>query len=129
MSANINSLANVSDAKKREVVTEAALSAARILGISDAALSEILGISATTLSRGRKSKSIFGTNRKAFETAILFVRIYRSLEAFAGSDNNYMKRWLKAQNTVLHGAPLELMKTITGIVDVLNYLDGARARI
>lgn len=129
MNAATNQLTDVSFLDRSKVMTEATLNAAALMEISDVVLSEIIGVSAATLSRGRKSMNIIGSNKKAMEMSVLFVRIYRSLEAFASSDIAYVRRWLNSENRVLHGRPLELMATVVGIMAVVNYLDGARAKI
>ncbi|MBW8321525.1 MAG: MbcA/ParS/Xre antitoxin family protein, partial [Rhizobium sp.] len=39
------------------------------------------------------------------------------------------RAWLKAENTVLGGAPLIKIATVSGLVDVLAYLDARRALV
>jgi hypothetical protein len=64
---------------------------------------------------------------KPFELALLFVRLFRSLDAITGGDPVTARAWLRADNTALNGTPLDLMMHIPGLVDVIAYLDARRA--
>lgn len=66
-------------------------------------------------------------HEKAFELAVLPIRLYRSLDAVAGGDLTVMRRWLRAPNTALGGIPPERLFTVTGLVDVIAHLDSRRA--
>jgi hypothetical protein len=35
--------------------------------------------------------------------------------------------WLRNKNTALNGVPLELIQSVSGLVDVIAYLDARRA--
>ena len=61
--------------------------------------------------------------------AILLIRIYRSLSAMVGNNHEKAKLWLKSQNKYFRNKPLEEMKTIPGLVKVLNYLDAMRGKL
>jgi hypothetical protein len=57
----------------------------------------------------------------------LFIRLYRSLDAIVGGDGAVARSWLRNDNTVLGGKPVDLMRTIAGLMDVIAYLDARRA--
>jgi hypothetical protein len=65
--------------------------------------------------------------QKAFELAVLFVRLYRSLDAIVGGDDAVASSWLKNRNTALDAAPLALIQSVSGLMNVLQYLDARRA--
>ena len=109
------------------VMTKATLRAADRLGIRSSVLAKIVGVSEATVSRMRKGEYIFERGQKSFELAILFVRLYRSLDAIVGGDDTIAAAWLKNENTALQRAPLELVQKITGLIDVIAYLDARRA--
>jgi len=75
----------------------------------------------------RKGEYFFEPGQKPFELAILFVRFYRSLDGIVGGDDKVAAEWLKNKNTVLDGIPLEIIQTIAGLGNVIQYLDSRRA--
>lgn len=109
------------------VLSKAVVRAADALGLSGSDLAAILGVSQATVSRMRSGIYCLGEDRKEFELAALFVRFYRSLDAIAGGDEDVRKAWVRGENTALGGAPLDLIKSISGLTDGLAYLDAQRA--
>ena len=65
--------------------------------------------------------------QKSFELAVLFVRLYRSLDAIVGGDDAVAGLWLKNRNTALSAEPLALIQTVPGLMNVIQYLDARRA--
>jgi hypothetical protein len=109
------------------VITKATLRAAQRLGIKNTVLAKILGISEPTVSRMRQGKYRLDRGQKAFELAVLLVRLYRSLDGIVAGDDSVAADWLKNQNTALDGTPLELIQTVSGLTDVIAYIDARRA--
>ena len=66
---------------------------------------------------------------KPFELAVLFVRLFRSLDAIAGGNPRVARAWLVNSNAALDGRPVDKIQTITGLLDVIAYLDTRRARV
>ena len=66
---------------------------------------------------------------KPFELAVLFVRLFRSLDAITGGDETVSRAWLKNFNSALDGKPLEKILTISGLFNVIAYLDSRRALV
>jgi hypothetical protein len=113
--------------KEPSVLTNAALRAAERLKIKNAALARILGVSEATVSRMRNKTLFLERGQKPFELAILFVRLYRSLDSIVAGDDTVAADWLRNRNTVLNGIPLELIQSVPGLVNVIEYLDSRRA--
>lgn len=112
------------------VVTKALLRAAEALGLSSAELAEIVGASESTLSRIRNHKrGPIPLQSKEGELALLFLRVFRSLDALVGGNEAQARAWITADNHHLGGAPLQRMKKIEGLVDVAEYLDAMRGTI
>ena len=63
------------------------------------------------------------------QLALLFLRLYRSLDALVGGDDARARAWLSAPNGHLGGVPAERMMTVEGLVDVVQYLDAMRGRL
>ena len=111
------------------VLTKAVVKAADKLGVKASALSTVLGVSEATVSRMKRGDFRLEDGAKAFELGVLFVRLFRSLDAIAGGDEKAARAWLASDNLALGGRPLELIRTVTGLVDVVAYLDARRAPI
>jgi hypothetical protein len=111
------------------VLTKAALRAAERLAIRNNAFAKIVGVSEPTVSRMRKGEYKLERGQKPFELAILFVRFFRSLDAIVGGNDGVAADWIKNDNTALGAAPLALIQTVAGLVDVIAYLDARRALV
>ena len=100
-----------------------------LLGLKQKQVSEALGLSGPTASRlfaGRYRLS--RTRAKEWELGVLFVRLFRSLDALWGHEES-ARSWLKSYNTGLGATPVELLRTASGLVRVVDYLDNARGRV
>jgi hypothetical protein len=109
------------------VITKAAVNAADHLGLNARTLSAVLGVSEATVSRMKRQDYLLERGSKSFELAILLVRLFRSLDAIVGGDEAIARQWLRNANTVLGATPLEKIVSISGLTDVLAYLDARRA--
>jgi hypothetical protein len=111
------------------VLTKATLRAAERLGLAANALSGIIGLSEASLSRMRSGRYQLEPGSKPFEIALLFVRLFRSLDAIVGGDDKVASAWLQNDNRTLGGAPAQKIRSISGLVDILAYLDARRALV
>lgn len=111
------------------VVTKAVLKASDLLDVSNKVLSRILGLSEASVSRMRRGAYTLSPSDKSFELAVLFVRLFRSLDSIVGGDTQTMRAWVRNDNVPLGGTPLARVQTIAGLVDVIAYLDARRAVI
>ena len=66
---------------------------------------------------------------KAFELGMMFVRLFRSLDAIVGGDDEAARGWMERENTALRGVPRDLIQSLTGLVNVVGYLDARRALV
>lgn len=106
------------------VLAEAFVNAGKQLGMSQAELGEVIGKDRTAVSRGRIDPA-----SKAGELALLFVRCYRALYVLVGGDPAHMRHWMHTENLHTGGVPAEQMKTVQGLVAVLEYLDAMRGKL
>lgn len=109
------------------VVTKAVLRAAEQLRVSNGVLAKIIGVSEPTLSRMRTKDLSLSERSKEFELALLFIRLYRSLDSIVGGEAEVAAAWLRNDNRALGGKPLEQIQTIPGLMNVIAYLDSRRA--
>jgi len=109
------------------LVTKALVRAAERLKVTNRVLARIIGVSDATVSRMKKGEYPLEAGQKPFQLAVLFIRLYRSLDALTGGDDDVSARWLANQNTALDGVPLALVQSVSGLMNVVSYLDARRA--
>lgn len=109
------------------VVTKAVARAADRLGLTNRELARILGLSQASVSRLKRGAFALKPASKPFELALLFLRLFRALDAVVGGDERVARAWLRNPNAALGGVPVERIASVTGLVDVLAYLDSRRA--
>ncbi|MFN7101985.1 MAG: antitoxin Xre/MbcA/ParS toxin-binding domain-containing protein [Pseudorhizobium sp.] len=112
-----------------QVVTKAAVAAADHLGLSARSLAAVIGVSEASVSRMKRLDHRLEKGTKPFELALLLIRLFRSLDAICGGDEAVARSWLRNSNTALGGPPAQLIATVSGLTDVLAYLDARRALV
>jgi hypothetical protein len=110
------------------VLTRATLAAATRLGVRNARLAEVIGTSEASVSRLSSGRRIDPASKEG-ELALLFLRLFRSLDALVGGDDAQARSWLHAENMHLNGVPAERIRRVEGLLDVIQYLDGMRGRL
>jgi transcriptional regulator with XRE-family HTH domain len=110
------------------VLAKATLAAAERLGLRNRQLAAIVGSSEASVSRLQHGRAL-DPNAKEGELALIFLRLYRSLDALMGGDDAKARAWLHAANDHLGGIPAERIRTVEGLVDVVQYLDAMRGRL
>ncbi|MFP3942207.1 MAG: antitoxin Xre/MbcA/ParS toxin-binding domain-containing protein [Thermoanaerobaculia bacterium] len=108
------------------VLAKALERAAGRLRVSDRELAAVLGVSASSVSRTSRGRRTIDPESKEGELALLFLRVYRSLDGLLGGDAEGCRRWLRAYNHHLAGVPAELLQSAQGLVRVAEYLDALR---
>ena len=111
------------------VLTKAVVRAASLLGLPQAAVAEILGVSRPSVTRmAQGGYRLSPSQPKSWELGTLFVRMFRSLDALLGHEAA-ARAWLEGPNTDLGARPLELIGSAEGLVRVVHYLDAHRGRL
>ncbi|MBT2324760.1 DUF2384 domain-containing protein [Variovorax paradoxus] len=111
------------------VLTKATIRAAQFLGLNNAALARVVGLSESQISRLAKGEKALEVGTKPAELATLLVRVYRSLDALVGNDDQHRKAWMTSFNRAFNEVPKDAIQKVDGLVRVVSYLDGARALI
>jgi len=111
------------------VMTKAVLRAATRLGVSNKALAGIIGLSEASVSRMGSGTYTLALGDKAFDLAVLFVRLFRALDAIVHGDEAVARAWLRNENAALGGEPLTLIQSVPGLVHAVSYLDARRALV
>ena len=110
------------------ILAKAVMNAAGRLGLRNKQLAEIIGTSEASVSRLRGGRGL-DPERKDGQLALLFLRLYRSLDALVGGDDSKARDWLHAANDHIGGIPADRIRTVEGLVDVVQYLDAMRGRL
>ncbi|HHF7349973.1 TPA: antitoxin Xre/MbcA/ParS toxin-binding domain-containing protein [Legionella feeleii] len=111
------------------VLTKAICNLSKFYSFTGKDLSDIIGISESSVTRLNQGKKFISPHTKEGEMALLLVRIYRSLNAMLGNNHEKAKAWLNSKNRYFQNKPIEEMKTIPGLISVLNYLDAMRGKL
>ena len=114
--------------EESQILSKAVINAAGRLGLSHRSLSVVVGASEASISRLKVGRGIDPLSKEG-ELALLFLRLYRSLDALVGGDDAKARAWLEADNMHLGGIPAERIRTVEGLVDVVQYLDAMRGRL
>ncbi|HYH37765.1 MAG TPA: antitoxin Xre/MbcA/ParS toxin-binding domain-containing protein [Azospirillum sp.] len=108
-----------------QAITQALLRAADQLAMPDRVLAKVIGVPDATLARVRGGEAL-PEEGKALELAVLFTRLWRSLDAIVDGDAKAAREWMNHHNPVLDGTPMETVQTITGLVEAIHYLDAPK---
>lgn len=116
-------------ADESRVLSRAVSRVAACWKLTNEQLGTMLGVSSATASRLRSGGYELDRSTKAFELGQYLVRLFRSLDALMGSDDEASVAWLRSANLDLGGRPVDLIRTISGLTAVANYVDDYRARV
>jgi len=110
------------------VLSKAVARAAERLDVSKSLLAKVLGVSPPTITRLYSGNYLLDQGRKEWDFALLFVRVFRSLDSIVG-DEATARKWLSSENRGLNAKPIELIRNIEGLVRVVQYLDASRGLV
>ncbi|GAA6208327.1 MbcA/ParS/Xre antitoxin family protein [Cognatishimia sp. WU-CL00825] len=107
------------------LVAKAVINAGAALGLSQAEIAQIIGVSPSQISKFKSGSATLVD--KPYELALYLIRVFRSLDAITGGDAETNRTWMRNDNTDLRGSPADLAKSVAGLVNVMAYLDAQRA--
>ena len=110
-----------------QVLTQSALRAGALLGLSHAALAQALGLDQSTVSAMADGSAELQGDAPSGQRALTLIKIYQSLTANVGGDEQACKQWGRSHNTGLAGTPALLMQSEGGLNAVLAYLQSMDA--
>ncbi len=123
-----SNLKPIATADSSQILSKAVTRAAERLGISRASLAKVLGVSPASVTRLYSGEYKLDQRRKEWEFALLFVRVFRSLDSIVG-DEATARKWMSSENRGLNGKPIDLICETEGLVRVIHYLDASRGLI
>src|SRR5436305_732862 len=113
-----------------EVLARALVRAAGLLGLRQSEVAEVLGSSGASISRTFAGQRPVAPESAEGRHALLFLRVFRSLDTLVGGDAEKARNWLGARNAHLGGqSPRALLASTPGLVRVAEYLDAMRGTL
>jgi len=123
-----NILHSVSHNQEARVITKALSRASDYWELSNKQLGEIIGLSEATISRLKDGKYFLKIDSKQWQLALIFLRIFRGLDAYMGGHAENEKAWLNANNKAFNASPIKLMKNVEGLASLVQYVDYVRGQ-
>jgi len=114
---------------RSKVLGKAMLRAVAAPDIEPPRLAQVLGVSISSISRLSHGSYLLKETKKSWELAVLVVRLHQALESIMTGDQIAMRSWKWSPNTILHGAPVEHIATVQGLVSVVGYVESTRTRV
>jgi hypothetical protein len=105
------------------ILASALVNAGKELGLTQTELGAVVGRDRTALSRGQ-----LDPQSKPGELALLVIRLYRALFALVGGDTAAMRHWMHTGNSHTGGVPAEQIRSVQGLIRVVEYLDAIRGK-
>lgn len=119
----------VPDAEAGALVSQGVLRAARDLGVTGNLLADIIGVSASSISRMRSGRHRIEHGSKSYELASLFIRVHQALSVIFRKDTEQMKGWMRTQNADLQDSPINHVKSVTGLVELVRFTEHHRRKL
>lgn len=117
-------------AERSVILTHAVTETAKHLNVGPTDLAVIVGISQSSASRMFSGGFTIKEGTPEWQLAALFVRFYRGLFSIVGNNDELAREWLTTGNHAFDGqSPLEVIKSIIGLVAACDYIDAHRAQI
>lgn len=117
-------------AERAAVLTHAVTETAKHLDIGPSDLAAIVGISQSSASRMFSGGFFIKEGTPEWQLAALFVCLYRGLFSIVGNSDALAREWLTSGNQAFDGRkPLEVIKSIIGLVAACDYIDAHRAQV
>jgi hypothetical protein len=108
---------------KADVLGRSAYAAGEILGLSRSEVGDIVGRNRTSIDRNG-----INPQSKSGELALMLIRVYRSLFALMGGDQDNIRHFMQTANNGTGGVPAAQIHTVQGLVTVCEYLDAVRGK-
>jgi hypothetical protein len=123
-SENIMSTQTLLKPDESATLTKALLNAGKSLGLTQEALGQVVGRDRTAFHRAG-----IDPQSKAGELSLLVIRLYRSLYVLVGGKAAAMRHWMQTPNHHTGGVPAEQVKTVPGLMRLVEYLDAMRGKV
>ena len=110
-----------------QVLTHSALRTGALLGLSHAEFARALGLDQSTVSAMEHGLAELQGDTPSGQLALTLIKIYQSLTANVGGDEQACKQWVCSHNTGLAATPALLVQSEDEMNAVLAYLQSMEA--
>jgi predicted XRE-type DNA-binding protein len=115
---------NASITIKEQVLSKALIKVSLNLGLNQNTLSKIIGVTKIKISQIFKGKVNLFLNTREGDSTLMLIRVYSILNVLLSDDERKCKKWFQSYNVHLQGIPKELCKTPTGLIKIVDYVEG-----
>ena len=122
-------VADALSVRKSKILSQAVLTAAKYLGLSDLQLATAIDITNNELAKIKQGEKRLIENSTPYLRAADIIRLYQALFAIVGGDESVMLQWMQSPNLALDATPIEKISSNEGLQSVVNYLVVRRAPI
>lgn len=123
---NMMQQATVQTNSDKLIIAKALKRAGQFMGLKSSLLAEILNVSTSTLNRdfqnGIEPDTLKG------KVSLMIIRMYRSLSVISGNNDSFVKHFLNTENKYFRAAPVDVIRSLEGLVQVNQYLDAMRGK-
>lgn len=116
-------VASETSPSKATVLSKATLNAAEHLGLSQAELAKLLGISEASASQVAASERFLDPTSQEGERALMLVQIFRMLDALVGGDVDARVSWMNTYSQAIGDLPKHVIQTLSGLGRTQAYLN------
>jgi uncharacterized protein (DUF2384 family) len=110
--------------EEAELLTQEFFTATSSMGLSNREIGEILGVSEPTISRAKKREIYFSRTRShQWSVAELLVKASQELTRIYDHPRKE-KHWFTTYNHPLRAFPIDLIRTMEGLLEVVRHLEG-----
>lgn len=121
-------MAAASATERSDILSQAVAETAQHLAIGPSELAPILGISQPSASRLLRGEFFIKEGTSEWQLSALFVRLYRGLFSIVGNSDELARNWLTSANRAFGDRhPIDVIKSISGLVLACDYIDSHRA--
>jgi len=117
---------NQPEGEEKKVLTKTLKRVYARLNLTRAELIAILGLSESSLSRLFSKTYFINPSSKEGDLTILLIRFYKNLDILFGGNIDQCRLWLRSENIHLNDIPINLIQSIKGLVDAIDYLEAMR---
>ncbi len=123
-------VATANATERSSILTQAVSETAQHLEIGPSELAPILGISQPSASRLLRGEFFIKEGTSEWQLSALFIRLYRGLFSIVGNSDELARNWLISANQAFGDRhPIDLIKSIPGLVLACDYVDAHRAPV
>ena len=113
---------------KRVVLAKALFNVTTELGLKTSELAAALGVDPSAISRLKKRMALDPDSKKG-EIALHLIRIARALHALTNGDSDWMQAFMRSENKGTGGIPAQQIATLSGLMQVVRYVDAMRGKV